>query len=78
MAVTKTSPDTKFKIMISTWVSHVESHIEVKLNHILDVSVYVSQQLLYEDPKRWSFSFNMYAQLTRVQMHMKKHVSSVE
>ncbi|PVD38011.1 hypothetical protein C0Q70_00616 [Pomacea canaliculata] len=29
-------------------------------------------QCLYEDPKRWSFAFNMYAQLTRVQMHNKK------
>lgn len=30
--------------------------------------------MLYQDPKRWSFSFNMYAQLTRVQMHTKKTV----
>lgn len=35
-------------------------------------------KLLYEDPKRWSFSFNMYAQLTRVQMHMKEHTKPVK
>ncbi|KAL8576618.1 hypothetical protein ACOMHN_025093 [Nucella lapillus] len=35
-------------------------------------------QLLYEDPKRWSFSFNMYAQLTRVQMHMKEHTKPIK
>ncbi|XP_076442233.1 thymidine kinase 2, mitochondrial-like [Babylonia areolata] len=35
-------------------------------------------QLLYEDPKRWSFSFNMYAQLTRVQMHMKEHIKPIK
>ncbi|XP_022313016.1 thymidine kinase 2, mitochondrial-like [Crassostrea virginica] len=29
-------------------------------------------QLLYEDPKRWSFTFNLYAQLTRIQMHAKE------
>ncbi|KAK7490842.1 hypothetical protein BaRGS_00017898 [Batillaria attramentaria] len=29
-------------------------------------------QKLYEDPSRWSFSFNMYAQLTRAQMHTKQ------
>ena len=45
--------------------------------NIPDVPACVLQQLLYEDPKRWSFSFNMYAQLTQVQMHMKEHVSSV-
>ncbi|XP_064610902.1 thymidine kinase 2, mitochondrial-like isoform X2 [Liolophura sinensis] len=28
--------------------------------------------LLYQDPSRWSFSFNMYATLTRVQMHTKQ------
>ncbi|XP_048762723.1 thymidine kinase 2, mitochondrial-like isoform X1 [Ostrea edulis] len=29
-------------------------------------------QLLYEDPKRWSFTFNLYAQLTRIQMHARE------
>ncbi|XP_061167775.1 thymidine kinase 2, mitochondrial-like [Saccostrea echinata] len=29
-------------------------------------------KLLYEDPKRWSFTFNLYAQLTRIQMHAKQ------
>lgn len=29
-------------------------------------------QLLYDDPKRWSFTFNLYAQLTRIQMHAKE------
>ncbi|KAK3089826.1 hypothetical protein FSP39_006846 [Pinctada imbricata] len=29
-------------------------------------------KLLYENPSRWSFSFNLYAQLTRIQMHMKE------
>jgi len=33
------------------------------------------QALLYQDPKRWSFTFNLYAQLTRVQMHQCPHVS---
>ncbi|KAL5018547.1 hypothetical protein ScPMuIL_004269 [Solemya velum] len=35
-------------------------------------------QLLYDNPSRWSFSFNMYAQLTRVQMHTKKHSKPVK
>ncbi|KAK7112780.1 hypothetical protein V1264_012174 [Littorina saxatilis] len=39
---------------------------------------YNALQLLYEDPKRWSFSFNMYAQLTRVQMHMKQHIKPIK
>jgi len=28
---------------------------------------------LYEDCERWSFSFNMYAMLTRIEQHMKPH-----
>jgi deoxyadenosine/deoxycytidine kinase len=32
-------------------------------------------ELLYKDPARWSFSFNNYALLTRLEMHMKKTVS---
>lgn len=35
-------------------------------------------QLLYEDPSRWSFSFNIYAQLTRVQMHTRPHHKPVK
>ncbi|CAL1529004.1 unnamed protein product [Lymnaea stagnalis] len=31
--------------------------------------------LLYQDPRRWSFSFNMYALLTRLKMHTKPHLS---
>ncbi|XP_067672097.1 thymidine kinase 2, mitochondrial-like [Haliotis asinina] len=34
--------------------------------------------LLYEDPSRWSFSFNMYAQLTRIQMHTKPHTKPIK
>ncbi|KAJ8319137.1 hypothetical protein KUTeg_004228 [Tegillarca granosa] len=34
--------------------------------------------LLYQDPKRWSFSFNLYAQLTRIQMHVKPHSKPVK
>lgn len=34
--------------------------------------------LLYEDPQRWSFSFNLYAQLTRIQMHVKPHSKPVK
>ncbi|CAH1795307.1 unnamed protein product [Owenia fusiformis] len=29
-------------------------------------------ELLYQDPKRWSFSFNTYVQLTRLNMHEHK------
>lgn len=35
-------------------------------------------KLLYDDPERWSFSFNLYAQLTRVQMHTKPHTKPVK
>lgn len=35
-------------------------------------------QMLYEDPKRWSFAFNMYAQLTRAQMHTSKCVKPIK
>lgn len=34
--------------------------------------------LLYENPDRWSFSFNMYAQLTRIDMHLKPHTQPVK
>ncbi|RUS89439.1 hypothetical protein EGW08_002812 [Elysia chlorotica] len=34
--------------------------------------------LLYENPDRWSFSFNMYAQLTRIDMHLKPHTLPVK
>lgn len=34
--------------------------------------------LLYQDPKRWSFTFNLYAQLTRIQMHVKPHSKPVK
>ncbi|XP_071106099.1 thymidine kinase 2, mitochondrial-like isoform X1 [Haliotis cracherodii] len=34
--------------------------------------------LLYEDPSRWSFSFNLYAQLTRIQMHTKPHTKPIK
>ncbi|XP_071128547.1 thymidine kinase 2, mitochondrial-like [Mytilus edulis] len=34
--------------------------------------------LLYEDPQRWSFTFNLYAQLTRIQMHVKPHMKPVK
>ncbi|XP_035824106.1 thymidine kinase 2, mitochondrial isoform X2 [Aplysia californica] len=34
--------------------------------------------LLYEDSERWSFSFNMYAMLTRIQQHMKPHTCPVK
>ena len=33
------------------------------------------QHLLYEDPKRWTFSFNNYALLTRLEIHRHKPVS---
>ncbi|KAK6187144.1 hypothetical protein SNE40_005232 [Patella caerulea] len=35
-------------------------------------------ELLYKDPKRWSFSFNMYAQLTRIQMHKHKQIKPIK
>ncbi|KAK2160774.1 hypothetical protein LSH36_127g12000 [Paralvinella palmiformis] len=35
-------------------------------------------QLLYEDPKRWSMSFNQYAMLTRLEMHKQKTVVPVK
>ncbi|XP_074648250.1 thymidine kinase 2, mitochondrial-like [Tubulanus polymorphus] len=35
-------------------------------------------ELLYQDPVRWSFSFNNYAQLTRLQMHRTKTKKAVK
>lgn len=35
-------------------------------------------QLLYEDPQRWSMSFNQYALLTRLEMHKQKTVEPVK
>ncbi|XP_050391076.1 deoxynucleoside kinase [Patella vulgata] len=35
-------------------------------------------ELLYKDPKRWSFSFNMYAQLTRIKMHQHQQIKPIK
>ncbi|XP_064643760.1 thymidine kinase 2, mitochondrial-like isoform X2 [Lineus longissimus] len=35
-------------------------------------------ELLYKDTARWTFSFNNYAQLTRLKMHLKKTRKSVK
>ncbi|XP_059174454.1 thymidine kinase 2, mitochondrial-like [Physella acuta] len=38
-----------------------------------DIKGHNALALLYEDSERWSFTFNMFAQLTRVQMHNQPH-----
>lgn len=43
-----------------------------------DLQGFNTLQLLYEDPKRWTFSFNNYALLTRLEMHRHKPVVPVK
>uniref|UniRef100_A0A0B6Z8N4 Deoxynucleoside kinase domain-containing protein n=1 Tax=Arion vulgaris TaxID=1028688 RepID=A0A0B6Z8N4_9EUPU len=67
----------------STLLQHFEnlSNCEVyeePLDKWTNVKGHNALGLLYEDPQRWSFSFNMYAQLTRIQAHMKPHTQAVK
>ena len=39
------------------------------------VLLYMMQAKLYEDSERWGFAFNLYAALTRLQMHSTVTVS---
>lgn len=43
--------------------------IKEPINKWTNVHGHNALELLYKDPKRWSFSFNNYALLTRLQMH---------
>ncbi|XP_041363637.1 thymidine kinase 2, mitochondrial-like [Gigantopelta aegis] len=52
--------------------SHVESVLE-PVEQWTNVNGHNALGLLYEDPSRWSFTFNMYAMLTRIQMHKAPH-----
>ncbi|XP_013408593.1 deoxynucleoside kinase [Lingula anatina] len=47
---------------------HVEA-IKEPLDKWCNLQGHNALELLYKDMKRWSFSFNTYVQLTRVQMH---------
>lgn len=58
----------------STFVEALREPIEQWTN----IQGHNALQKLYEDPKRWSFSFNMYAQLTRIQMHTKKSTKPIK
>ena len=37
--------------------------------------LFLLQQYIYDDPKRWNFAFNYYVMLTRADMHTQKVVS---
>ncbi|ELT96475.1 hypothetical protein CAPTEDRAFT_169438 [Capitella teleta] len=43
-----------------------------------DIQGHNALQLLYEDPKRWAFSFDNYSMLTRLEMHRHKHAVPVK
>lgn len=58
--------------------SKVVEAIKEPVNQWTNVQGHNALQLLYEDPSRWSFSFNIYAQLTRVQMHTRPHTKPVK
>lgn len=58
--------------------SKVVEAIKEPVNQWTNVQGHNALQLLYDDPSRWSFSFNIYAQLTRVQMHMRPHHKPVK
>ncbi|XP_060556298.1 thymidine kinase 2, mitochondrial-like [Ruditapes philippinarum] len=58
--------------------SKVVEAIKEPVSQWTNVQGHNALQLLYEDPSRWSFSFNIYAQLTRVQMHTKPHNKQVK
>ncbi|CAG5122294.1 unnamed protein product, partial [Candidula unifasciata] len=52
--------------------------LEEPIDRWTNVKGHNALSLLYENPQRWSFSFNMYAQLTRVQIHTKPHTHPVK
>lgn len=58
--------------------SKVVEAIKEPVSQWTNVQGHNALQLLYDDPSRWSFSFNIYAQLTRVQMHTKPHNKQVK
>lgn len=58
--------------------SKVVEAIKEPVDQWTNVQGHNALQLLYDDPSRWSFSFNIYAQLTRVQMHTKPHTKPVK
>ncbi|XP_052816110.1 thymidine kinase 2, mitochondrial-like [Mya arenaria] len=58
--------------------SKVVEAIKEPVSQWTNVQGHNALQLLYDDPKRWSFSFNNYAQLTRVQMHTRPHHKPVK
>jgi len=67
----------------TTLLQHFEelSYTEVlcePLDKWRDLKGHNALSKLYEDSERWSFSFNMYAMLTRIQQHMKQHTCPVK
>jgi len=67
----------------STLLRHFEhlTYTEVlcePLDKWRDLNGHNALSKLYEDSERWSFSFNMYAMLTRIQQHMKPHTCPVK
>lgn len=58
--------------------SKVVEAVKEPVDQWTNVQGHNALQLLYEDPSRWSFSFNIYAQLTRVQMHTRPHKMPVK
>ncbi|KAL4240891.1 thymidine kinase 2 [Mactra antiquata] len=58
--------------------SKVVEAIKEPVDQWTNVQGHNALQLLYQDPSRWSFSFNIYAQLTRVQMHTRPHAKPVK
>ncbi|GFN98393.1 thymidine kinase 2, mitochondrial [Plakobranchus ocellatus] len=67
----------------STLLKHFECmpYCEVvgePLNQWTNLDGHNALGLLYENPDRWSFSFNMFAQLTRMDMHLKPNTLPVK
>jgi len=67
----------------STMLKHFQKYSDVEIvpepvAEWCDVKGHNLLQKLYEDPKRWSFQFQSYVQLTRLQLLNKKTTSSVK
>lgn len=67
----------------STLLKYFEKYSDVEIvpepvAEWCDVKGHNLLQKLYEDPKRWSFQFQSYVQLTRLQLLNKKTTSSVK
>jgi len=67
----------------STMLKHFQKYSDVEIvpepvAEWCDVKGHNLLQKLYEDPKRWSFQFQSYVQLTRLQLLNKRTTSSVK